>query len=212
MQKSISALAIAAILALGVSALSTDAFAEDKVVAVKVGAKAPAFELKDTEGKTVSLAKALEQKKIIVLEWFNPGCPFVKKHHQHNKTMKNLAEKYKDQVVWLAINSSAEGKQGYGAELNQKFKKEWEITYPILLDSDGAIGRAYGAKTTPHMYVINAEGVLVYAGAIDDDSSAKKAGETNYVADAIEAVIAGGQPEVKQTKSYGCSVKYAAHN
>ena len=107
MRKFVS-LAAVALLAFGVTALAGD----ESKKALKVGDAAPAFTLEDLDGKEVSLAKVLEQKKIVVLEWFNPGCPFVKKHHLHNSTMRDLATKYKDKVVWLAINSSAEGQAG----------------------------------------------------------------------------------------------------
>lgn len=208
MRKFVS-LAAVALLAFGVTALAGD---ESKKKALKVGDAAPAFTLRDLDGKEVSLAKVLEQKKIVVLEWFNPGCPFVKKHHLHNSTMRDLATKYKDKVVWLAINSSAKGKQGHGVDLNKESKKNWKIPYPILLDADGKTGRAYGAKRTPHMYVIDAQGKLAYMGAIDDDNSARKAGKVNYVEAAIEALLSGKAPAKGKTKSYGCSVKYAPRN
>lgn len=208
MRKLVS-LAAVAVLAFGLTAIAEP---EKKKAGLKVGDAAPAFVLKDLDGKEVSLAKVLEQKKIVVLEWFNPGCPFVKKHHQHLSTMRDLANKYKDKVVWLAINSSAEGKQGFGVELNKESKKNWKIPYPILLDSDGKTGRAYGARRTPHMYVINAEGKLAYMGAIDDDNSPRTAGKVNYVESAIEAILAGKAPETSKTKSYGCGVKYAPRN
>jgi len=209
MRKFVS-LAAVALLAFGVTALAGDE--SKKKPALKVGDAAPAFVLKNLEGKEVSLAKVLEQKKIVVLEWFNPGCPFVKKHHQHNSTMRDLATKYKDKVVWLAINSSAEGKQGFGVELNKESKKNWKIPYPILLDSDGKTGHAYGARRTPHMYVINAEGKLAYMGAIDNDNSARTPGKVNYVEAAIQALLSGKAPETDKTKSYGCGVKYAPRN
>jgi peroxiredoxin len=208
MRKFVSVVALSALLVFGVDATAKD----KKNPVLKVGTKAPDFVLKNLEGKEVSLEKVLEQKKIVVLEWFNPGCPYVKKHHKHNTTMKDLAAKYKDKVVWLAINSSANGKQGHGAELNKKVKKAWKIAYPILLDPSGKIGRKYGARTTPHMYVINAEGVLAYVGAIDNDTSAKTPGKINYVEAAITAMLAGKAPETKRTKAYGCSVKYPPRN
>ncbi|MBL4846073.1 MAG: thioredoxin family protein [Planctomycetes bacterium] len=204
MRKFITLAALSALLV-----FTVDAAAKDKLPPVlKVGAKAPQFVLKDLNGKEVSLEKVLEQKKIVVLEWFNPGCPYVKKHHARNTTMKDLAAKYKDKVVWLAINSSSKGKQGYGVELNKKSKKDWKIAYPILLDSDGKVGRKYGARRTPHMYVITPDGLLAYVGAIDNNNSGKTAGEINYVNDAITAILAGKAPETKRTKSYGCGVKY----
>jgi peroxiredoxin len=181
-----------------------------EAVAAKVGAPAPDFTLTDTDGKTHALAKYVESGKIVVLEWFNPDCPFVKKHHEKNKTMANTFGAYKGKdVVWLAINSGAAGKQGNGLERNQKARADYGVPYPILLDETGSVGRLYGAKTTPHMFVIQG-GTLVYAGAIDDNASAGTLGETNYVANAVDAVLAGKAVEMADTKSYGCSVKYGA--
>lgn len=209
MRKLVSIAAVA-LLAFGVTALAGDKSKKKPVL--KVGDAAPLFVLKNLEGKEVSLKKVLEQKKIVVLEWFNPGCPYVKKHHLHNSTMRDLATKYKDKVVWLAINSSAEGKQGYGVDLNKESKKNWKIPYPILMDQDGKTGKAYGARRTPHMYVINAEGKLAYIGAIDNDTSSKTPGKVNYVEAAVTALLSGKAPETKKTKSYGCGVKYGPRN
>ncbi len=174
----------------------------------KVGEAAPKFTLTSTEGKEVKLEDF--KGKIVVLEWFNPECPFVKKHHELNNTMVETAEKYKDKdVVWLAINSGAEGKQGAGKDVNEQARKDWKLTYPVLLDESGTVGKAYGAKTTPHMFVINKDGVLVYAGAIDDNTDPKTVGKTNYVANAIDATLKGETVKESETRSYGCNVKYA---
>lgn len=173
----------------------------------KVGEVAPDFSLKDLDGKDVKLSDF--KGKIVVLEWFNPGCPFVVKHHSTLDTMKKTAAAYKDKnVVWLAINSGAEGKQGASKADNEKARKDWKIEYPILLDPTGATGKAYGAKTTPHMFVIAADGKLAYAGAIDNNSSPKTAGEKNYVKNAIDELIAGKKVTDATTESYGCNVKY----
>lgn len=175
--------------------------------AAKVGEAAPAFALKDTEGKEVKLGDF--KGKIVVLEWFNPGCPFVKKHHETLDTMTKLAKDYKSKdVVWLAINSGADGKQGAAVDENVKAKKDWKIEYPILLDPTGETGKAYGAKTTPHMYVIDKDGKLVYAGAIDNDRGPKKAGDKNYVKNALDEVIAGKKVTDASSEPYGCAVKY----
>lgn len=174
---------------------------------VKVGEVAPDFSLKDLDGKDVKLSDF--KGKIVVLEWFNPGCPFVVKHHSTLDTMKKTAAAYKDKnVVWLAVNSGAEGKQGASKADNEKARKDWKIEYPILLDPTGATGKAYGAKTTPHMFVIAADGKLAYAGAIDNNSSPKTAGEKNYVKNAIDELIAGKKVTDATTESYGCNVKY----
>jgi peroxiredoxin len=175
---------------------------------LKIGDAAPAFELKDTDGKTVKLEDF--KGKVVVLEWYNPECPFVVKQHKLNQTMKNLHQEFSSKnVVFLAINSSAEGKQGYGLELNKKMKTEYKIEYPVLLDSDGKVGKLYGAQRTPHMYVINTEGKLAYMGAIDNNESTTKAGDKNYVKLAVDSVLAGKPVETATTKPYGCTVKYA---
>ncbi len=175
-----------------------------------VGQKAPEFTLKDLDGKEHSLAGYLAQGKTVVLEWFNPDCPFVKRHHEQTKLMKKTSKNFGGEVVWLAINSGAPGLQGAGHERNVRAKKEYGINYPILLDEAGTVGRAYGAKTTPHMFVIRKDGVLVYAGAIDDDKAGKNPQAVNYVEQALSACKSGKQVEPASTESYGCSVKYAS--
>ncbi|MBX3376832.1 MAG: redoxin domain-containing protein [Phycisphaeraceae bacterium] len=174
---------------------------------VTIGQTAPAFELKDTEGKTVKLSDFAG--KVVVLEWFNPECPYVVKHHGEHKTMVNTYAKYKDKgVVWLAINSGAPGKQGAGLELNAQHKKDWKMEYPILLDESGKVGKAYGSKNTPTMFIIDASGKLAYMGAIDNDNSAKKLGSINYVDQALGQILAKETVSSPVTKAYGCSVKY----
>lgn len=174
------------------------------------GTMAPDFTLQDTEGKTYRLAELTGSHKYVVLEWFNPDCPFVKKHHEKNKTMATTYKKEAgEDLVWLAINSGAAGKQGNGVERNRKAREDYGIAYPVLLDESGAVGRAYGAKTTPTMFVI-VDGKIVYDGAIDDNPTPGTLGQTNYVAAALDAVKAGKPVEVAETKSYGCSVKYGS--
>lgn len=173
----------------------------------KVGEAAPAFELTDTDGKTVKLADY--KGKVVVLEWFNPGCPIVQMHYGADTMNKTIAQ-FKDKpVVWLRINSGAPGKQGHGLETNVNARKEWNITTPILLDESGKVGRNYGAKTTPHCFVINQDGVLVYGGAIDDGSPAG-VGKTNYVAAAVTSTLNGETVAKAETRSYGCPVKYGS--
>ena len=175
----------------------------------RLGEKVPDFTLPDTDGHVHHLADYVKEGKTIVLEWFNPDCPFVRKHHQRFHTMVDLHHANPD-VVWLAINSGAPGKQGAGVERNRKAKRDYDMDYPILLDPDGTVGRLYGAKTTPHMFVIS-KGVLVYDGAIDDNPSpAGDPGKTNHVAVALAELARGERIAVDRTKSYGCSVKYGS--
>jgi peroxiredoxin len=178
--------------------------------AAKVGEPAPAFELKDTDGKTVKLSDY--KGKVVVLDWFNPECPVCAGHYDAG-TVQNLVKKYSDKgVVFLAINSGGKGKQGNGVERNAEAKKNWKITFPVLMDESGTVGHTYGAKTTPHCYVIDKAGTLVYAGAIDDgaEKHGGKIGKVNYVAKALDAVLAGETVSPAETKPYGCGVKYGS--
>lgn len=172
---------------------------------------APNFTLKDQNGQNHSLSDF--KGKYVVLEWFNDQCPFVKKHYGSNN-MQNLQEEYtKKGVIWLTINSSAPGKQGHlnsdaAKEIIQKRKANMTA---LLLDGDGRVGNLYGAKTTPHMYVINPEGVLIYRGAIDNQPTADPAdipSSTNYVRSILDAALSGQKVKSMSTKPYGCSVKY----
>jgi peroxiredoxin len=181
------------------------------VTTVSPGDKAPDFTLTDTAGVSHSLTKYLADGKIVVLEWFNPDCPFIIKHHKLNKTMnETFANMGHKGVVWLAVNSSAAGKQGAGLERNQAAHKEYEMSFPILMDESGKVGRAYGAKTTPHMFIIGKDGKLFYSGAIDDDPSPTQAGQRNYVISALRAALEGRPAPEPTTKPYGCSVKYGS--
>lgn len=179
--------------------------------AVEVGKEAPAFSLKDTKGAEVSLADY--KGKVVVLEWINYECPFVKKHYASGN-MGKLQEKYADQgVVWLAVNSAAAGKQGNmpAAALQARAEKEGSKASAVLIDEAGTVGKAYDATNTPHMFIINKEGVIAYAGAIDDKPTTEQsdiAGASNYVAAALDAVLAGKEVANPKTKAYGCSVKY----
>lgn len=172
---------------------------------VDVGEKGPEFTLKDTTGHEVSLADF--EGKTVVLEWTNPDCPFVERHYKEG-TMKNLASATSESmgVVWLTINST----NYMDAAANAGFVKAQGITWPVLVDQDGAVGHAYGAVTTPHMFIVDAEGVVVYEGAIDDDPRGnKEAGaRTNYVSNALNDMAAGKPVAVPETTPYGCSVKY----
>jgi peroxiredoxin len=181
----------------------------DGVPTAAVGKTAPDFSLTDTEGKTVQLSSL--RGKTVVLEWFNPGCPYVKYAHSKGP-MPELTKTWTDKgVVWLAINSGAPGKQGHGLETNAEARKEWNMNYPVLLDESGTVGRMYGAKTTPHMYVIDAEGTLVYAGGLDNAPMGNASGKAaDYVADCLQELAAGSAITTTTAKPYGCSVKYAA--
>jgi peroxiredoxin len=178
----------------------------------QIGAKIKDFTLKDTDGKEHKLSDYTSKGKTVVLEWFNPGCPFVVRHHESEDTpMKEAYKAFKEKdVVWLAINSGAPGKQGHGVELNARKKKDWGIEYPILIDESGEVGKYFGARTTPHMYVISADSTLVYMGAIDDDPRGRSDDATNYVADALTAHLAGKDVGEPETRPYGCGVKYGS--
>lgn len=130
--------------------------------------------------------------------------------HYQAKTSENTFNEFKDQgVVWIAINSGAPGMEGAGLEMSKKMRAEWAIPFPVAIDESGEVGHLYGAKTTPHMFVINKEGVITYAGAIDSDPSGKDKNATNYVANALRQTLAGETVTEASTKPYGCSVKYA---
>lgn len=167
----------------------------------KVGAPAPLFSLQDQTGKSVNLADFKD--KIVVLEWFNEDCPICARHYQAGSMQALANEMTGKGVVWLAVNST----KNKDNASNQKIAGEWKMNFPILNDATGEVGHLYGAKTTPHMYVIN-NGVLAYAGAIDDDPQGKGA-KVNYVKKAVEEIMAGQSVTTPETKPYGCSVKYA---
>jgi peroxiredoxin len=177
----------------------------------KLGAPAPDFELPDLEGKLVKLSSF--RGKTVVLEWFNPGCPFVKASHTKGSLVDTAARHQKNGVVWLAINSGAKGKQGHGVDANRAGKEAFKLDHPILLDESGAVGHAYAAAHTPHLFVIDPKGVLVYRGAIDNspdgEGDSPSGGKlVNYVDAALAEVAAGKPVSTAETEAYGCSVKY----
>lgn len=179
---------------------------------VDTGKPAPEFTLPAQDGTVHKLSDF--KGKYVVLEWFNKGCPFVVKHYGSGN-MQKLQETYAAKgVVWLSIISSAEGKQGHQTPAEATATRaEWKIkSTATLLDSSGLVGKLYGAKTTPHLFVINPEGVVVYQGAIDSKASTDPKDiptSKNYVAAALDAVLAGKPVAQATTKPYGCSVKYA---
>ncbi len=176
-----------------------------------VGQAAPELSLSDINGKAVKLSDF--KGKQVVLEWTNPGCPFVQKHYD-TSNIQGLQTKYDaKETVWLSVNSTAKSHQDYMS--NDKLKAHLDVKKATpdayLVDADGVVGKAYGAKTTPHMFVINPAGLVVYAGAIDDKPSANKAdvaGAKNYVVAALDDLKAGKPVAMANTKPYGCSVKY----
>ena len=172
----------------------------------KADVKAPDFALENYDGTKVSLGDY--KGKIVVLEWFNYECPFSKYSWETARNTANLAEKYAGRgVVFLAINSTAHATP----EKNKETAEAAKLDYPILDDRSGRVGRAYGAKTTPHMFVIDKEGYIVYDGAIDNAPMGKApdAGKINYVDQAISELLAGKPVSIPKTDPYGCSVKYA---
>jgi peroxiredoxin len=177
-----------------------------------VGEAAPAFSLSDSEGRTHSLADFAG--KIVVLEWINYDCPFVDKHYGSGN-MQKLQKEYTGQgVIWLSINSSAPGKQGHypAKEVNALMAERQAAPTAYLLDSDGKVGRLYGAKTTPHMFIVDKAGKVVYAGGIDDKPSTDQADigtAKNYVSAALDEALAGRPVTEATSAPYGCSVKYA---
>lgn len=197
-------LGILGALALAVSAVPAQA-------AAVVGQPAPEFKLQDGSGKSHSLSSF--KGKHVVLEWNNFDCPFVKKHYGSGN-MQGVQSKYTARgVVWLTVNSSAAGKEGHlkPADVAAKLAERKAVPTAYLLDADGTVGRAYGARTTPHMFVIDPKGTLVYAGGIDDKPStdaADIAGARNHVAAALDEALAGKPVSVPSSAPYGCSVKY----
>ncbi|PYI92448.1 MAG: thioredoxin family protein [Verrucomicrobia bacterium] len=189
-------------------AASTALFAADSPA---VGTAAPDFSLTDSKGKTQTVSQY--KGKYVVLEWFNPECPFVKKHYGSGN-MQKLQEEFTGKgVIWLSIDSSAPGLEGnLTAEQANAKMTDWKTKQTALvLDPDGKAGRTYGAKNTPHMFVINPEGKIVYEGAIDSKASPNPsdiASSTNYVKVALDESLAGKTVSNANTKPYGCSVKY----
>lgn len=170
-----------------------------------IGQAAPDFSLKSVDGKKVSLADF--KGKIVVLEWTNHTCPYVKRYVAKKKVMQKTARHFaRENVVWLAIDSShycMEKLDGI-----KTFVSENKVTYPVLLDPEGKVGHQYGAKTTPHMFVIDQAGILAYQGSFDDDKSGDAKNPRNYVHEVVDALVNGSTVPVSKTRTFGCSVKY----
>lgn len=177
---------------------------------LKIGKKAPNFTLNGIDGKAYQLADFKD--KIVVLEWNNPFCPFVVPHYE-NSGMTNRQKKYTDQgIIWLTINSTNNEHKDYRspAELKDILAAYNPAFTAYLLDTDGKVGKLYGAKTTPHIFIIDAKGKLAYRGAIDDspDAEGGKNAKVNYADQVLSEILSGKKPSLKSTKQYGCSVKY----
>lgn len=181
--------------------------------AALIGAPAPAIvNAKTASGETISLAQF--KGRPVVLEWSNHECPFVRKHYETGNMQKTQAEAKADGAVWITVLSSAPGKQGHVTPAEAAALTASRKAHPdyVVIDENGALGRAYGAKTTPHMFLVDAAGVLRYAGAIDDKPTPNHAavdGAKNFLIAALNAVDAGQPVAVSETKPYGCAVKYA---
>ena len=177
-----------------------------------VSRPAPDFTLRDLDGRPFRLSE--QRGKVVVLEWFNPECPFVRASHTKGSLVSSAERQQTKGVVWVAINSGAPGKQGHGVEKNRSGREQFKMKHPVLLDESGQVGRQYGAEHTPHMYVIDAKGTLVYKGAIDNSPDGE--GESpsggkliNYVDVALADLAAGRPIATAETEAYGCSVKYS---
>ena len=180
----------------------------EAVPTANVGESAPAFSLSDLDGNTVNLNDL--RGKTVVLEWFNPGCPFVVSAHEDGPLQSMAQQAAADGITWLAINSSAAGKQGHGSDVNREAAKKWKMEHPILLDANGKVGRQYGAVTTPQMFIIDAAGTLQYAGALDNAPRGQvpASGLVNHVKNGLRDLAEGTPVKTARSKPYGCSVKY----
>ncbi len=188
------------------------AFALAAATAKEVGEPAPSFSAETLKGESISLSDFKD--KVVVLEWVNYDCPFVKKHYGSGN-MPALQEEYAGKgVVWITVNSSAEGQQGHAEKdaMTERAEKEGHKAPHFVMDTDGTIGKAYDAKVTPHMFIINKEGTLVYSGAIDSMPTANQEDvekADKLFVNALEATLEGKEVENAMNKPYGCNVKYA---
>lgn len=193
------------LVAIGILATGLPASQEEPAI----GSPAPDFKLPDLNGMTHELSQF--QGKIVVLEWTNPGCPVVQRHYASGLMPAIQKELTAKGIAWLAVNSTNPNHRDYKtADALKQIYAGWKAAYTsLLLDPEGKAGKAFGAKTTPHMFVIDKNRRLVYDGAIDDDPRGENATRTNYVRQAVESLLKGEPVPIARTKPYGCSVKYA---
>lgn len=181
----------------------------DGILRAGIGDVAPDFELFDLDGRPQRLST--HRGKIVVLEWFNPKCPVVKYAYDEGPLSEMKRRYAMTGIVWLAINSNAPGQEGSEPDDNRAFLAQRRLTTPVLLDPLGLVGRTYGARTTPHVFVVNERGVLVYSGALDNAPQGRvesAAAKTNYVETAISDLRSGHAVTTSSTRPYGCSIKY----
>jgi AhpC/TSA family len=201
------------VLVVGLTASLTASFCGTSLAAASIGMAAPNFVGKDVTGASVSLADL--RGKTVVLEWVNPGCPYVRKHYGATNMQATQKAAVAKGVVWVAINSTATDATDYlpPDKMGAWMKDQKAAATATVMDADGRIGRSYSARTTPHMYVIDPKGTLVYAGAIDSKPTSRAAdipSATNFVQQALGELAAGKPVSVPATQPYGCTVKYAS--
>ena len=204
---------VSPLFSLSVAAMAAVSLASPLAAAQKNGAIAQDFKLTDVNGQTVQLSQF--RGKTVILEWHNPGCPFVSKHYGSGNMQATQKAAREQGAIWLTINSGAEGKQGHmtGAEAKALIARQNIQSTDYLLDPKGLVGKAYGARTTPHMYIIDGAGILVYQGGIDDRPTANTADikdARNHVLAALKEMRSGNKISVAQSRPYGCSVKYGS--
>jgi len=182
----------------------------DREAPIAVGEKVPGFELPDQLGQTHALEAYLSEGNVVVLEWFNPECPAVGFYHLRTDAAVETWSGYEDKnVVWLAVNSGAPGKQGYGVEKNRDFVEKNDLPYPVLMDPDGTLGRQLGATNTPHVMIVDSDGILVYRGPFDDALPTRAAdGDCGFLKQALDEVLSDQEVTRAEAKAHGCSVKY----
>ncbi len=200
------------VLAAGVGGAAVLLNSGPALASIQTGARAPAFTAPDANGATRTLSEF--SGRVVVLEWTNHGCPYVRKHYDSGNMQALQRQATADGIVWLQVITSPPGEQGYldGPGALARVRTDNAAPTATLLDPTGAMGRAYGARNTPQMFIIGPDGVLLYQGAIDDRPSARPAsleGATNYVSAALADIAAGRPVQVAETTPYGCSVKYA---